>query len=176
MCALGFRVVEAEDISELDLAYGWAASMEKLRCREQHYRTLFGEAWVQRAYAELQIDTESWRSGREGNGRIVADGPFAEGKEAVGGYFLLRVDGGGMVGHAWKDVSQAVLLDAESQPLLESLRRLLEDQHLQSVADAADVGRRTEEPFAAAHIQKRLIEAERLDQRSEREQNRGLGG
>ncbi len=25
------------------------------------------------------------------NGRIVADGPFAESKEAIGGYFLLRV-------------------------------------------------------------------------------------
>jgi hypothetical protein len=28
-------------------------------------------------------------SGR--NGRVVADGPFAESKEAIGGYFLLRV-------------------------------------------------------------------------------------
>jgi hypothetical protein len=25
------------------------------------------------------------------NGRVVADGPFAESKEAIGGYFLLRV-------------------------------------------------------------------------------------
>jgi SAM-dependent methyltransferase len=68
----GFRVTGVEDISELDLTYGWVPSMEKLRCREQHYRTRFGEAWVQKAYAELQIDIESWRSGREGNGRIVA--------------------------------------------------------------------------------------------------------
>ena len=30
-------------------------------------------------------------SGR--NGRSVADGPFAESKEAIGGYFLLQVDG-----------------------------------------------------------------------------------
>ncbi len=29
-------------------------------------------------------------SGR--HGRVVADGPFAESKEAVGGYFLLKVD------------------------------------------------------------------------------------
>ena len=28
-----------------------------------------------------------------GKGRTVADGPFAESKEAVGGYFLLQVDG-----------------------------------------------------------------------------------
>jgi hypothetical protein len=26
------------------------------------------------------------------NGRVVADGPFAESKEAVGGYFLLQLD------------------------------------------------------------------------------------
>jgi hypothetical protein len=26
------------------------------------------------------------------NGRVVADGPFAESKEAVGGYFMLQVD------------------------------------------------------------------------------------
>src|SRR5215469_4666937 len=26
------------------------------------------------------------------NGRVIADGPFAESKEAIGGYFLLRVD------------------------------------------------------------------------------------
>ena len=26
------------------------------------------------------------------NGRTVSDGPFAESKEAIGGYFLLRVD------------------------------------------------------------------------------------
>jgi hypothetical protein len=26
------------------------------------------------------------------NGRVVKDGPFAESKEAIGGYFLLRVD------------------------------------------------------------------------------------
>jgi len=30
-------------------------------------------------------------SGR--NGRVVADGPFAESKEAIGGYFLLQVNG-----------------------------------------------------------------------------------
>jgi ubiquinone/menaquinone biosynthesis C-methylase UbiE len=47
----GFRVTGVEDISELDLTYGWVPSMEKLRCREQHYRTRFGEAWVQKAYA-----------------------------------------------------------------------------------------------------------------------------
>lgn len=29
-------------------------------------------------------------SGKQG--RVVADGPFAESKEAIGGYFLLRVD------------------------------------------------------------------------------------
>ena len=42
------------------------------------------------------------------NGRIVADGPFAESKESVGGYFLLRVD-----------LFDEALAIAQSCPLLE---------------------------------------------------------
>ncbi len=68
----GFRVISAEDISEMDLEYGWYPAKEKLRSNDAHYCTLMGEAWVRHAYAELDICIESWRSGREGNGRIVA--------------------------------------------------------------------------------------------------------
>jgi hypothetical protein len=42
------------------------------------------------------------------NGRIVADGPFAESKESVGGYFLLRVD-----------TFEEALAIAQSCPMLE---------------------------------------------------------
>jgi hypothetical protein len=42
------------------------------------------------------------------NGRIVADGPFAESKEAIGGYFLLQVD----------DLDEAVEI-AKGCPVLE---------------------------------------------------------
>jgi hypothetical protein len=42
------------------------------------------------------------------NGRIVADGPFAESKETIGGYFLLQVD----------DLDQAVTI-AKECPALE---------------------------------------------------------
>ena len=42
------------------------------------------------------------------NGRIVADGPFAESKEAIGGYFLLQVD----------DLDEAVEI-AKECPVLE---------------------------------------------------------
>src|SRR5258708_39031675 len=42
------------------------------------------------------------------NGRIVADGPFAESKEAIGGYFLLQVD----------DLDEAVEI-AKDCPVLE---------------------------------------------------------
>jgi SAM-dependent methyltransferase len=68
----GFHVISAEDISEMDLEYGWYPLKRKLRDNDAHYCSLMGEAWVRQAYAELDIDTESWRSGREGNGRIVA--------------------------------------------------------------------------------------------------------
>jgi hypothetical protein len=42
------------------------------------------------------------------NGRIVADGPFAESKEAIGGYFLLTVS----------TLDEAVAI-AQSNPILE---------------------------------------------------------
>ena len=72
VAAFGFRVLSIEDISKMDLEYGWYLSRQKLRENEEHYYHLMGEAWVRQAYAELDIDIESWRSGREGNGRVVA--------------------------------------------------------------------------------------------------------
>lgn len=69
---LGFRVISAEDISNMDLELGWYRSKQKLRDNEAHYRCLMGEDWVRKAYAELDVDTESWHSGREGNGRVLA--------------------------------------------------------------------------------------------------------
>lgn len=69
---LGFRVISAEDISNMDLELGWCRSKQKLRDNEAHYRCLMGEDWVRKAYAELDVDTESWHSGREGNGRVLA--------------------------------------------------------------------------------------------------------
>ena len=44
-------------------------------------------------------------SGR--NGRVVADGPFAESKETIGGYFLLQVD----------DMNEAVAIAQECPAL-----------------------------------------------------------
>ena len=54
---------------------------------------------------------------------------------------VLRVEPGqqGMVRHAWEDLPQPVLGDAEPKPLLQDLRSLLEDDHFQPVADAADI-------------------------------------
>ena len=54
-------------------------------------------AWFQRLGAQGKV-TAGAPLENEGktvsgkNGRVVSDGPFAESKEAVGGYFLLRVD------------------------------------------------------------------------------------
>jgi len=70
--AFGFRVLSAEDVSDTDLEYGWYPAKQKLKGNEEHYYHLMGEAWVRQAYADLDIDIESWRSGREGNGRVVA--------------------------------------------------------------------------------------------------------
>jgi hypothetical protein len=54
-------------------------------------------AWFKK-YSDLGIVTAGQPLAPEGkivsgkNGRMVADGPFAESKEAIAGYFLLRVD------------------------------------------------------------------------------------
>ena len=47
-------------------------------------------------------------SGKKGRGRTVADGPFAESKEAVGGYLLVHAD----------NIDEAVAI-AKSNPTLE---------------------------------------------------------
>ena len=54
-------------------------------------------AWFERLTAQGKVtagaplEKEGKRvSGK--NGRVVSDGPFAESKEAIGGYFLLQVD------------------------------------------------------------------------------------
>src|SRR5579859_2785939 len=54
-------------------------------------------AWFQRLTAQGKVTAGSPLE-HEGkvvsgkNGRVVSDGPFAESKEAVGGYFLVKVD------------------------------------------------------------------------------------
>ncbi len=68
----GFRVLQCEDLTESDLELGWYPAKRKLQESEEHYTALMGATWVRRAYADLASDTELWRSGREGNGRIVA--------------------------------------------------------------------------------------------------------
>ena len=68
----GYQVLEAQDISDVDLEYGWLAIRDKLEANEEHYRETFGDEWVRDARLELAKDTEAWQSGREGNGRVVA--------------------------------------------------------------------------------------------------------
>ena len=70
--ALGYRVVCAEDISEMDLAYGWLPGLRKLQDNEEHYRGLLGDDWMSRAQEEMQTDIQQWQSGEMGNGRVVA--------------------------------------------------------------------------------------------------------
>lgn len=70
-------------------------------------------AWFERLNAEGTLkagqpllDDARIVSGK--NGRIVADGPFAESKEAIGGYFLIKAD----------DLDHAVAI-AQQCPILE---------------------------------------------------------
>ncbi len=53
-------------------------------------------AWLERLTLQGKVKSAQplEREGKivSGKGRVVADGPFAESKEAIGGYFLLQVD------------------------------------------------------------------------------------
>lgn len=68
----GFRVLSAEDISEMDLEFGWLAIRRKLQQNECHYRRLMGDEWVEQAYSEQEREITAWQEERMGNGRVVA--------------------------------------------------------------------------------------------------------
>ena len=70
--AMGYRVISAEDISQMDLDHGWLPALAKLRANEAHYRELMGSDWVRTARASIETDIAAWREGRTGNGRVVA--------------------------------------------------------------------------------------------------------
>jgi SAM-dependent methyltransferase len=69
--AMGYRVMSAEDISGMDLEYGWLPARRKLEENEARYVGLMGEEWVDKAYASIDADMEAWREARMGNGRVV---------------------------------------------------------------------------------------------------------
>ena len=69
------------------------------------------------------------------NGRSVADGPFAESKEAIGGYFLLQVD----------NLEEAVAI-ARQCPMLEYDSTL----EVRPIAEECPTFRRLQKELAAA--------------------------
>lgn len=72
-----------------------------------------------------------------GQGRTVVDGPFAESKEAIGGYFLLQAD----------DLEEAVQI-AKSHPALEYGMEI----EVREVTDECPKSRRAKELLAHAIV------------------------
>jgi len=70
--AMGYRVVAAEDISDMELAHGWLPELAKLRANEAHYGGLMGSDWVHKARVSIETDIAAWREARMGEGRVVA--------------------------------------------------------------------------------------------------------
>jgi SAM-dependent methyltransferase len=70
--AMGYRIISAEDISQMDFECGWLPTRRKLEGKQAHYGGLFGDEWVAEAYRRLDADIAAWREGRMGKGRIVA--------------------------------------------------------------------------------------------------------
>jgi SAM-dependent methyltransferase len=70
--AMGYRVLSAEDISDMDLEHGWLPALDKLNRDERHCVALLGTEWVEKARASIETDIAAWREARMGNGRVVA--------------------------------------------------------------------------------------------------------
>src|SRR5437899_625505 len=70
-------------------------------------------------------------------GRVVADGPFAESKEAVGGYFLLRVD----------TLDQAVAIAKDCPALDHGI--MVEVRPIAEMCPAAEIARQAEKELAS---------------------------
>jgi len=70
--AMGYRVLSAEDISDMDLERGWLPALDKLNRNERHYVGLLGTEWVEKARASIETDIAAWREARMGCGRVVA--------------------------------------------------------------------------------------------------------
>lgn len=69
---LGFDVVHSEDISERDLKIGWMALDMRLMDHQNEFAAVLGADWVQEAHNDFMNCAEEMRSGKWGNGRIVA--------------------------------------------------------------------------------------------------------
>src|SRR5437899_10872823 len=70
-------------------------------------------------------------------GRVVADGPFAESKEAVGGYFLLQVD----------TLDQAVAIAKDCPALDHGI--MVEVRPIAEMCPAAEIARQAEKELAS---------------------------
>jgi hypothetical protein len=103
-------------------------------------------AWFERLMAQGKV-TAGAPLEKEGktvsgkNGRLVSDGPFAESKEAVGGYFLLKVnsfDEAVAIAQQCPGLAYGAKVEvrpvAESCPLVEELSR---ETHAASAASLA---------------------------------------
>ena len=101
----------------------------------QEMQTVAGQwmAWFQRLKDQGRALAGSplEREGRviTGNGRVVSDGPFAESKETIGGYFLLKVktlDEAVMIGKECPGLPYGAVVEvrpvAEECPMAEELR------------------------------------------------------
>ena len=72
---MGYAVWHAEDITERDIRIGWQALDKKLSAPEAAFAADLGPDWVRNAHAKFARKIETMRSGRWGNGRLVAVKP-----------------------------------------------------------------------------------------------------
>jgi SAM-dependent methyltransferase len=69
---VGYDILHTDDISLRDVEIGWNALDRSLTDREEEFSAILGADWVRQAHQEFAECAEEMRSGRCGNGRIVA--------------------------------------------------------------------------------------------------------
>jgi len=69
---MGYSIIAADDITERDIRIGWQALDRKLIELEPALRAFLSNDWVQQARQSFGQAIEDMRTGRYGNGRIVA--------------------------------------------------------------------------------------------------------
>ena len=69
---MGYKVERAQDITERDIEIGWKALDRKLTRLEGEFARALGEEWVHQAHRSFHEEIVAMRSGKWGNGRIIA--------------------------------------------------------------------------------------------------------
>ena len=72
---MGYSIGHAQDITERDIEIGWRQLDRIIERDRAEFAAVLGEEWVNKAHQEFMGEIDAMRTGRWGNGRLVAVKP-----------------------------------------------------------------------------------------------------